>query len=81
MSILTLLFLLAFVAMIAMHLRGGGHAGHGGGNGGCCGGHSDGHDDAHDPSVSVTDTQTPQEPRQPVGTSESHDGHSGLPVR
>ena len=40
MSIWTVLFLVAFVGMIAMHLRGhgGGHAGHGGGHAGHGGG-------------------------------------------
>ena len=41
MSLTTALFLVFFVGMIAMHLRGhGGHGGHGG-----CGGHGHGHRD------------------------------------
>jgi hypothetical protein len=80
MSIWTLLFLLAFVAMIAMHLRGG-HAGHGGGHGCCGGGHS--HDDqrddahAHQSDETAPDTRSPQDPRQPVGAAGSDGGHGG----
>lgn len=79
MSISTLLFLLVFVAMMAMHLRGGGHAGHGGGHGGCGGGHSHGHDDAHThhPSAPEAGTPAPQDPPQPGGAAGSNDEHSG----
>ena len=44
MSLTTLLFLIFFVGMIAMHLRG--HGGHGAGHGGC-GGHGHGHGPEH----------------------------------
>lgn len=80
MSIWNLLFLLPFVGMMVMHLRGGDHAGHGGGHGGCGGGHSHGdaaHDDAHThhSGPPVPDAPVPEEPRQPVGVAGSHLGH------
>ena len=49
MSLTTALFILFFVAMIAMHLRG--HGGHGGGHrghGGGCGSHGHGREDSAD---------------------------------
>lgn len=81
MSIVTLLLILAFVAMIGMHLRGhgghgGGHAGHGGGHGGCGGGHSHGRDDeqqAHHQGASTPGARAPQGARQPAGAG-SHGG-------
>jgi hypothetical protein len=72
MSIWTLLFILAFVAMIAMHLRGhGGHA------------HDDEH--AHRPDATPPDADArvpedpsnPEDPSQPVGAAGSHGGHGG----
>jgi len=72
MSIWTVLFVLAFVAMIAMHLRG--HAGHGGGHG-----HDDRPDDTHVHGRDTTapDTQPAEDARQPVGAAGPHGGHGG----
>ena len=78
MSIWTLLFVLAFVGMIVMHLRGHGH-GHDHG-----GGHGHGHDDVrrddahgHHPGPSASDAPAAEDPRQPVGAAGPHGGHGG----
>lgn len=75
MSIWTLLLVLAFAGMIAMHLRGHGH-GHGGGHG-----HGDDvrRDDAHThhPDPTRSDAPAAEDPQQPVGAAGPHGGHSG----
>jgi len=68
MDIWTLLLVLGFVAMIAMHLRGHGGHGHGGHRGSRARGqvnHS-GHEDAASPRQ-----------REPVGAEETRPGHGG----
>ena len=64
MSVWTLLLLLAFVAMIAMHLRGG--AGHGHRR-------DEGHDQGRD--ASAPEARDAGDARQSAGTTESHSGH------
>jgi hypothetical protein len=63
MSIWTILFVLSFVAMIAMHIRGHGGHGHGGGHG-----QGDDHDHDHSPVG-----REPAEPQRPeTGDRASH---------
>ena len=45
MDVLTVLFILAFAAMILLHVRMHSHAGAGGGHGDCHGGHGASHGD------------------------------------
>jgi hypothetical protein len=71
---LTVLFLVAFVAMIAMHLRG--HAGHGGGHGQ---GHDDHRrgDDVQAPDPTAPGTRPAEDDKQPVGAAGTHGAHPG----
>jgi hypothetical protein len=75
MSIWTLLFLLAVVAMIAMHLRGHGHGGHGHGAGHRHDDAREDHDDIHGGDPTAPHTQPAEDATQPVGSAEPHGGH------
>ena len=72
MDIWTILLVIAFVAMIAMHLRG--HGGHSHGHS-----HGDRQDDEHagphDHDVAAGDAQDPRSTGEPVGAGRG--GHDG----